>query len=82
MKGCMFNQMKPIFATYFLNILQGQASGFHTLTCLLNSWKDSVFKVGLSPSKKNFVICLIESPLKMMKNDFYFVLKAFFVLKI
>ena len=33
-------------------------------------------KVGLSPSKKNGVICLIESPLKMMKNAFYFILKV------
>ena len=31
---------------------------------------------------KNCVICLIESPLKMMKNVFYFILKALFVLKI
>ena len=28
-------------------------------------------KVGLSPSKNICVICLIESPLKMMKNAFY-----------
>ena len=41
-----------------------------------------VFKVGPSPSKENCVICLTESPLKMMKNVFYFVLKAFFILKI
>ena len=34
-----------------------------------------------SPSKKVCVICLIESPLKMMKNAFYFISKAFFVLK-
>ena len=40
------------------------------------------FKVGLSPSKNICVICLIESPLKMMKNAFYFILKALFVLKI
>ena len=39
------------------------------------------FKVGLSLFKKN-VICLIESPLKMMKNAFYLILKALFVLKI
>ena len=39
-------------------------------------------KVGLSPSKKICVICLTESPLKMMKNTFYFILKALFVLKI
>ena len=43
--------------------------------------KDKV-KVGLSPSKKNYVICVTESPLKMMKNAFYSILKAFFVLKI
>ena len=40
-----------------------------------------MIKVGLSPPKKNCVICLIESPL-MMKNDFYFILKALFVLKL
>ena len=39
-------------------------------------------KVGLSPSEKNCVICLIGSPLKMMKNAFYFILKALFGLKI
>ena len=31
---------------------------------------------------KKIVICFIESLLKMMKNDFYFILKALFVLKI
>ena len=39
------------------------------------------FEVGLSPSKK-IVICLIKRPLKMMKNAFYFILKAPFVFKI
>ena len=39
-------------------------------------------KVGLSPSKKNCFICFNESPLKMMKNAFYFILKALFILKI
>ena len=39
-------------------------------------------KVWLSPSKKNCAICFIESPLKMMKIVFYFILKALFVLKI
>ena len=39
-------------------------------------------KVWPSSSKKNCVICLIKSPLKMMKNTFYFLLKALFVLKI
>ena len=40
------------------------------------------FKVGLSPSKKMCVICFIESPVKMIKNVFYFILKTFFILKI
>ena len=39
-------------------------------------------KVGLSPHKKNCIICFIESTLKMMKNAFYFILKVLFVLKI
>ena len=43
---------------------------------------DARIKVGLPPSKKNCVIFLIESPLKMKKNAFYFMLKALFVLKI
>ena len=36
-----------------------------------------LFKVGLSPSKKNWFICFNESPLKMMKNAFYFILFHF-----
>ena len=39
-------------------------------------------KAGLSPSKNNFFICFNDSPSKMMKNAFYFLLKALFVLKI
>ena len=42
----------------------------------------TLLKVGLSPSKKICVICLIERPLKMMENAFYIILKALFVLKI
>ena len=44
--------------------------------------KNGKIKVGISSSKKICVICLIESPLKMMKNAFYFILKALFILKI
>ena len=39
-------------------------------------------KVGLSPSKKIFLVCFNESPLKMMKNALYFMLKALFALKL
>ena len=41
----------------------------------------TVFKIELSPFKKCY-ICFNESPLKMTKNVFYFILKALFVLKI
>ena len=40
------------------------------------------FRVGLSPPKKICAICFIWNPLKIMNNAFYFILKAFFVLKI
>ena len=42
----------------------------------------SFIKVELSCSKKKiFFICFNESPIKIMKNAFYFILKTFFVLK-
>ena len=41
------------------------------------------FKVGLpSFKKKNCFVCFNGSPLKLMKNAFYFILKDIFVLKI
>ena len=47
------------------------------------------FKVGIPPYKKIYLlcfflrfICFTESPLKMMKNALYFILKALSVLKI
>ena len=68
------------------------AHNIRSLYELLNSYWDRhiqtysehclTFKVGLSPSKKICVICLIESPLKMMKNVLYFALNASFILKI
>ena len=42
----------------------------------------SMVKVGLSASKNICVICFDKSPLEMMKSAFYFILKAFFILKI
>ena len=41
----------------------------------------NILKSG-SHLSKTYVICFIESPLKVMKNAFYLVLKALFVLKI
>ena len=36
----MLNQVKAVFATYFLHMLHGQVCGFHTLINLLNCCKD------------------------------------------
>ena len=47
----------------------------------LQDKKIKSFKVGLSPSRKVGFISLNESPLKMMDNAFYFILKSLFVLK-
>ena len=43
---------------------------------------DSLINAELSPSKKMCFISFNESPLKMLKNAFYFIVKAPFVLKI
>ena len=43
---------------------------------------DNLLKAGLSPSKNNCPICFIESSVKVIKNAFYFILDALFVLKI
>ena len=44
--------------------------------------KEMLLKVGILLSKKICVICFIDSTLKMIKNAFYLVLNALFVLKI
>ena len=69
---------------YFRNINYS-----HSLLCEIKStlWNkyeffQYMFKVGLSPSKKSYAFCFIESPLNIMKNAFYFILKVLFVLKI
>ena len=41
-----------------------------------------IIKVGLSSSKKIFLVCFNDSPSKMIKNAFDFILKRLFVLKI
>ena len=47
-----------------------------------NILSDLNIKVGLSPSKTIFFICFNDGTSKMMKNVFYFILKALFILKI
>ena len=53
---------------------------FSAATNLLNEEKE--FKAGISRSTKSVLIDLNKSPLKMMKNAFYFMLKALFVLEV
>ena len=48
---------------------------------LANKQCSGIIKIGLSPSKKFFVF-FNDSPSKMTKNAFYFILKALFVVKI
>ena len=64
---------------YFLD------KGFSFQPSVCNNFHDVLMmyvKVGFSPFKTICVIRLIESPLKLIKNAFYFILKALFVLKI
>ena len=60
-------------STRCYNHLKKQASHFTSLVAL---------KSESYLPKKFFFICFNESPLKIMKNAFYFILKALFVLKI
>ena len=59
-----------------INISQYLTVAYQYLVC------PGVLKDGLSPSKKTLFICFNDSPPKMMKNVFYFILKALFVIKI
>ena len=68
-----------------LQIPNDCSKNIHYIFIIFGSWssvKGQWFKVGLSNSKKNCVICFIEGPVTMMKNAFYFILKALFVLKV
>ena len=73
-----------IFVKYY-RVLTLSKKKFQQRFFLLNSAKFPITPFLKSDShlpKKICFICLNESPLKMMKNAFYFILKALFVLKI
>ena len=74
----MFNQIKAIFATYFSHILQGQASGFHTLISLLNSCKDLQFLIFCGT--KAHILSLINLTDWKLHEDLYFwsVIKVYY----
>ena len=51
---------------------KSEKKGFSEIVSYVsNSRKRQQIKVGLSPSKKDCFICFSESPLKIMKNDFF-----------
>ena len=66
----------------FKSLLKNYFFFIHISVSYANIAWASTFKVGLSPSKKICFICFNESPLKMVKNTFYFILRALLVLKI
>ena len=67
--------------TFTTSVFPSELKKGNIVPCCKKDNKQNL-KVGLSPSKKICFIFLIESPLKMIKNGFYFILKAVFVLKI
>ena len=70
----MINKIRPEYKIISAPALPEYSRNYNNLIEKLN--------VGLSLSKKICVLCLTESPLKMIKNVFYFILKALFVLKV
>ena len=70
-----------IHCTWNINLYKIRNINYRTIP-FINRLVPLSLKVGLSPSEKNCVMCLLESPLKIMKNTFYFILKGLFGLKI
>ena len=68
---------------YFANNEQASIAVFTAVFRFTNVQHHLIkLKVRLSPSQISFFICFNDSPSKMMKNAFHFILKALFVLKI
>ena len=81
-KICIIIIILPARQVNFFHALISNFSRCILLFFYLKQSSDISFKIGLSSSKKSCVICFIENLLKMMKNVFYFILKAHFVRKI
>ena len=71
-----------IFWIYNFTVTQFPGNSFPYNKILISLKENLLPKVGLSLSKKLCFICFNESPLKIMKNAFYFMLKAIFILQI
>ena len=80
-----YQQDPRVLYTFVLNKLFGQLFDIlpkSLISLKIFNSKFSYIKVGLPPFKTNCVNCFIETPLKMIKNAFYFIWKALFGLKI
>ena len=77
-----FHSFKLLRGLYFPSVWSISSSNFMYKDKNINVKKNVQNKVGLSPSKWICSICSNGSPLKMIKNAFYFTLKAPFVLRI
>ena len=67
--------LRPFFTEHHLQMLLKGKTLLLYVSCVY-------LKVRLSTSKKKCFICFNGSPLKMMKNAIYLILKAFFIFKI
>ena len=73
--------MKALFQFCWIFLKEWETYRFFCFSEIIEGNKH--FKVGLLTFHKSVcVICFFESPLKLLKNAFYFTLKALFVLKI
>ena len=78
--------MKKVFfkISQYLDSLFDKNADLQDFKLIKKRLQHRFFVVNITkPSRKMFVICFIESPLKMKKkNAFYFILKALFIPKI
>ena len=72
-------EIAKLFNEYFVNIVK--RLGLFTKEQSAISTENSL-NLDTHLPKIFYFICFIESPLKMIKNAFYFILKAFLVLRI
>ena len=71
-----------MFSKTSLNKNRWKVHRFEKKKNLYQFWFYVVLKLGSHLPKKIFFASLVESPLKMMENAFYFILKALFILNV
>ena len=69
-------------SSLFFNKVAGFFNRTPPKVCFRNRYFINILKSDSHLPKKIFIICFNDNPSKIMKNAFYFILKAAFVLKI